>query len=120
VAKIHEKIVNQRNHFYHNLSLLLVSNYDTIVIEDLAVAKMSQSRSKMMNKLINESSWRTFISMLEYKSRWHDKTVHKVDRYFASTQICSKCGTKSGHKDLSVREWECSCCGATHDRDLNA
>ncbi|MCK8826930.1 transposase [Natroniella acetigena] len=58
--------------------------------------------------------------MLEYKSKWYDCTLHKVDRFFASSQTCSKCGAKNPKvKDLSVHTWTCSC-GATWNRDENA
>lgn len=57
--------------------------------------------------------------MLGYKADWYGKVLHKVDRFFASTQICSDCGVSTGKKDLSVREWVCPECNSTHDRDIN-
>ncbi|MCK8817953.1 transposase [Natroniella sulfidigena] len=58
--------------------------------------------------------------MLEYKGKWYDCIIHKVDRFFGSSQICNECGTKNPEvKDLSVRTWSCEC-GAIHDRDENA
>lgn len=40
---------------------------------------------------------------------------------FPSTQICSKCGhIEPSVSDLSVRKWDCPCCGTHHGRDHNA
>lgn len=41
------------------------------------------------------------------------------------TLTCSHCGSKShnaprGMSELGIREWSCSECGVTHDRDTNA
>ena len=43
-----------------------------------------------------------------------------ADRFFASSKTCSACGEKAEKLPLSIRSWECSTCGASHDRDVNA
>ena len=58
---------------------------------------------------------------LEYKAVLNGGVVVKVGRWFASSQTCSACGAKNtAVRNLNVRQWECSICGATHDRDENA
>jgi putative transposase len=70
---------------------------------------------------ISDVSWSEFVRQLQYKSEWHDKRVIKVDRFYASSQICNICGYVNKEvKDLSVREWTCPECGTHHDRDVNA
>ena len=118
VAKIHQKILNQRNWFYHNLSAWLVDNFDVICVEDLSVKNMV--KNTYLSKSISDASWSSLISMISYKSNWYGRTFHKIDRWYASSKTCSCCGNRAEDMDLSVREWKCKTCGVEHDRDINA
>ena len=120
VAKLHNKVVNQRKFVYHVLSYWLVSNYDTIIMEDLNVAGMIKNRK--LSKSIQDASWSTLVSMIKYKSNWYGKTFHQIDRWFPSSKTCSCCGHKVDKEDmhLGIREWTCPSCNTNHDRDLNA
>ena len=118
VARLHEKISNQRRDFLAKLSTHLIKNHNRICMEDLA------SRNLMKNhhlaRAIGDASWSEFVRMLEYKAEWYEKQVSKISRWFPSSQICSNCKMNSGKKPLHVREWTCESCDTHHDRDLNA
>ena len=118
VAKLHEKISNQRRDFLHKLSINLIKNHDRICMEDLASKNLM--RNHHLARAIGDASWSEFCRMLEYKADWYEKQVSKISRWFPSSQICSSCGFKSSKKALHIREWACEKCGAHHDRDLNA
>jgi len=118
VAKIHKKISSQRSWYYHNISLYLVKNFDTIILEDLNVSGMIKNRR--LSKSIADAAWSTLVGMIAYKSRWYGKEIFQIGRFFPSSKLCSSCGHKMGKMDLSIREWTCPSCGTSHDRDINA
>lgn len=117
VARLHEKVANQREDFLNKVSTIIVKNHDVICIEDLNTKGML--RNHKLAKSIIDVSWSMFVAKLQYKADWYGKRVVKIDRWFASSQICSSCGVNSGKKTLDIRYWECEC-GAKHDRDINA
>lgn len=118
VARIHEDIKNQRTNFLHEISTSLVTNYDVICIEDLNVKGMMKNHC--LAKAIQDASWSSFVSMLEYKCNWYGKSLIKINRWYPSSKTCSSCGYKLDNLDLDTREWTCPDCGTRHDRDLNA
>ena len=118
VARLHEKVMNQRNDFLNKLSTDLIKNHDTVCIEDLNTKGML--RNHKLAKSISDVSWSSFVTKLQYKADWYGREIIKIDHWFASSQICSKCGHKDGKKPLEIREWTCSVCHTHHDRDINA
>ena len=118
IAKIHAKIHNQRQDASHKMTHELVTEYDIICIEDLQVSAMKRSP---LGKVISDAGWGESRRQLKYKSEWAGKELVTVDRWYPSSQTCSVCGNVNREvKDLKIRKWQCPCCGALHDRDINA
>lgn len=118
VARIHEKIVNQRKDFLNKLTTNLIKNHDVICIEDLASQNLMKNH--YLARAIGDVSWYEFVRQLHYKADWYGKQIVTISRWFPSSQICSSCGENLGKKPLFVREWTCTSCGTYHDRDINA
>ena len=119
VAKLHEKVSNQRKDFLHKQSRQITNACDCVCIEDLDMKAMSQSLN--FGKSVMDNGWGMFTAFLKYKLEEQGKRLVKVDRFFASSQICNICGYKNPEtKNLAVRAWDCPQCGKHHDRDVNA
>ena len=118
LAAAHEKLCNKRNNFLHQVSRRIVSDYDVICMENLNIRGM-QKNHNLAGALANQALG-TLINMIEYKARWHNRTVVKVGRFYPSSQICHECGERYRELKLSDREWECPHCGAHILRDPNA
>ena len=118
VAKLHEKIRNQRNDYLHKISTQLVNEYDTICMEDLNVKGMVKNHC--LARAIGEQGWSDFKHMCEYKCETYGKHFIQIGRFQPSSKMCSVCGITNHQLTLKDRQWTCHSCSTIHDRDVNA
>lgn len=119
LAKFEEHIANKRRDWMEKETLRLVRSFEVIGVESLNIKWMTKFSHNA--KKYNDVSWNKFVKMLEWKSKFHNCSVVKSDKWFASSQLCSNCGFKNeAVKNLSVRKWVCHECGIEHNRDHNA
>ena len=114
----HQKVVNQRNNYLHQVSSQLINDNQVIVLEGLAAKNMLKNRK--LAQAISDVSWGSLVSMLKYKAAWHNRQVIEIDRWYPSSKTCSSCSHLMSSLDMSIREWTCPACGTHHDRDVNA
>ncbi|PPT07026.1 Mobile element protein [Geitlerinema sp. FC II] len=118
IAKLHNKIADTRLDFLHKLSTQVVSENQTIVLEDLNVSGMVKNRR--LARAISQQGWREFRTLCEAKSEKFGRDFRVINRWEPTSQVCSECGFKWGKLDLSVRSVVCLSCETEHDRDENA
>jgi len=118
IAKTHNKIADTRKDFLHKLSTKVVSENQTIVLEDLNVSGMVKNRK--LARVISQQGWREFRVLVETKSEKYGRSFVVINRWEPTSQTCSDCGYRWGKIDLSIRSVLCLSCGTEHDRDENA
>lgn len=118
IAKLHEKIKNQRKDFQHKVSSQIINENQVIVSEDLKPSNMLKNHK--LAKSIQDASFGSFCNMIDYKAKWYGRTYIKVGSFYPSSKLCHCCGYKNTTLTLSDREWECPNCHTLLDRDKNA
>ena len=117
LARLYKKSFNQRHDFHFKLARQLCLEYEKICIEDLNLKAMQ----RLWGRKISDLAFSEFVNILKYQATKFGVEIIEVDRFFASSQICSNCGFQnSAVKDLKIREWICPQCGVKHNRDRNA
>ncbi|GAB9258650.1 RNA-guided endonuclease InsQ/TnpB family protein [Ligilactobacillus animalis] len=125
----YRKVANIQHDIMQKFTTQLVEEYDKIVIEDLAVKEMQMTH--VASKGLQRSMFGYFRQILSYKCNWYDKKLILADKYYPSTQRCSKCGyIKTGEEKVGLNgnlkygtkhnEYICYECGNIMDRDENA
>jgi putative transposase len=120
--RIHGRIADQRRHATHEVTTKLVKTHDRICMEDLAVANLIRHRH--LARPMADAAWGELHRQLTYKATWYGSQLASAPRWFASSKICSNCGSVHQNLNLSKRVLHCDTngggCGLVIDRDLNA
>ncbi len=116
VARVHERIAFRRENFTHQHSRQIVNVHGVICVEDLHVNRMTHNHC--LAKSIADASWSAFFAQLSSKAEEAGRAFVKVNPAYTS-QTCSRCGHRQ-KMPLDVRIFDCPCCHAHLDRDLNA
>lgn len=116
VARLHQRIFNQRQDFLHKTSFNIVKQFKIISVEKLQIKNMVKNH--YLARSINDVSWGCFVQMLCYKVERTNGRVVKVNPKNTS-RTCSKCGDIQDIP-LANREFKCLSCGFVCHRDLNA
>ena len=121
LQETYRKLQNARRKINEEIVSKIIKDNDIIVTEDLNINSMIKEANKSLRKNIINSTMSDIIRRLKYKCEWLNKKLIQVNRYYASSQICSSCGNKNKiMKDIKIREYKCPKCGIEIERDINA
>jgi putative transposase len=117
LARVHRKVADKRMDSHCKLALMLVRSYDHLFFEDLNL----QGMQKLWGRKVSDYGFSDFLKILENKAFEHRKNLHKIDKFFPSSKLCSRCGKLKEKDELRLKDRIYTClCGHEIDRDLNA
>ncbi|MCL1988701.1 MAG: transposase, partial [Firmicutes bacterium] len=117
-GRIHRRLTNIRtNHLHQTTAEIVKTKPSRIVMENLNIKGMM--KNEHLAKAISEQKLYEFRRQIQYKCQLNGIEFVLADRFYPSSKICSKCGTKKANLKLNDRVFRCEC-GYTQDRDLNA
>ena len=134
--RVHQKVRNTRRHQFHQDTNRLVQEHARFFIGDMSSSRLkkraksksnpdgsyAKRRGPRLGKSLSDGAVAMWTNMLIVKSHWAGRHATLVNERF-TTQVCSNCGQRTGPKGLRqlvVRQWTCSACGAEHERDINS
>ena len=118
VERLHYRIACIRHDAHHQATTDIVRCAKRIGIETLQVTNLVKNRK--LAKALSDASLGGFLEKLKRKTKALGIPIVQADRFFASSKNCSTCGHKKDALTLSDRQYHCSTCGASIDRDVNA
>lgn len=116
LARLHERIANQRRDWFFKLAHLLTDKYDCLFFEDLNLKGMQ----RLWGRKVSDLAFSEFLNILSYVASIKGKTVHFIHRFYPSSKTCANCGNIKQDLELSDRRWRCADCNIVNDRDRNA
>lgn len=128
--KLFERVHNIQKDYINKLSRDLCKHNELIVVENLDLKEMMEHTSYLdaktstkggnHGKSVSLLQWNYFTRKLEQNAEKFGCHLVLADKYYPSSQICSKCGKiHSEMKDVTKRTLECEC-GNNLDRDYNS
>jgi putative transposase len=106
----------------HRATTDLAVAHDVVAVEDLAAKNMSRRggrRRRGLNRALGDAALGRIGTQLGYKTTWYGTELVSAPRFFASTQLCSRCGVKTNLR-LRDRIYRCRNGCPPLCRDLNA
>ena len=118
VEKLHYRIACIRENAHHKATTEIVNAASAIGIETLKVTNLLKNRN--LAKALSDAALGGFLEKLKTKAETLGIPILQAPQFFASSKTCSCCGNKKDDLSLSDRQYQCSACGISIDRDQNA
>jgi putative transposase len=122
--RLYGRITRTRDLYLHRLTTTLAGSFETVVLEDLRVTTMvkksKDTTTHRLSRSILDAGFFELRRQLTYKTDDRGHRVIVVGSFYPSSKMCSHCGVTRAKLALSDRNFECSDCGVSLDRDVNA
>lgn len=118
IRNLHKKLNDIRTNYLHPCSNEIVKTKPSrIVMEHLNIKGMMKNRH--LSKAIQQQKLYEFKKQIQYKCEKYGIEFVEADKWFASSKICSCCGSINSDLKLKDRIYVCQC-GLRIDRDFHA
>ncbi len=119
----HRQKVRNHNEL-HSITTAIIRNHGKwVAVEDIQIKNLTANggaHKRGLNRSILEQNWGQFTQQLAYKAESARGVLVKVNPK-NTTQRCSACGALPKVKlTLADRWYDCTACGHSADRDINA
>ena len=118
VERLHYRVACIRKDAHHKATTEILVGVSGIGIETLQVRNLLKNRK--LAKALSDAALGGFLEKLKTKAKSLGIPIIQADRFFASSKTCSVCGYKKDDLTLSDRQYHCSRCEISIDRDVNA
>jgi putative transposase len=121
-GQIHARVVAIRTHAIHKATTELATGHEVVAVERLATKNMicrGGRRKRGLNRALGDAALGRIRTQLDYKTTWYGSKLVTAPRFYASTQLCSRCGAKTKLR-LRDRIYHCRNGCPPLCRDLNA
>ena len=118
VERLHYRIACIRRDAHHKATTDILIGASRVGIETLQITNLLKNRK--LAKALSDAALGGFLEKLKTKVKSLGIPIVQADRFFASSKNCSSCGHKKENLMLSDRQYDCSHCGMSIDRDVNA
>ena len=112
VARLHEKVANQRRDWLHKVSRDLANRFQYVFVEDVNLNKMASELEH--GKTVGDQGFGLLRQYLSYKTNLVKVPANNTSK------MCHYCGNINPQVVLGVKQWVCPVCNTEHDRDVNA
>lgn len=118
IRRLHKQIQDIRKDILHKLTTTIAQSYGYVAVENLNVTGMLKNHK--LAQALSDAALSLLKELLTSKVQATGGVIVAVDRFFASSKLCSSCGEKRAELSLGERIFSCAKCGLVVDRDLNA
>lgn len=118
VERLHYRIACIRKDAHHKATTEIVNRAGAIAMETLQVTNLLKNRK--LAKALSDAALGGFLQKLKSKAERIGMPITEAPQFFASSKMCSACGHKKDDLTLSDRQYQCSNCGISIERDVNA
>jgi putative transposase len=121
VQRLHGRVAARRATWQQHLAIALTEHANLVGVETLSLKGMARrKKGYRFGRSIGDNGYGLFVQVLTRQAAKRGSTVVQADRFYPSSKTCSGCGAVKTKLPLSEREYTCTTCGLSLDRDVNA